>query len=93
MVWQAPRTLHRQGPGADNDMTKIDIICVIPAAGTEEVPSSFPLLTYQPDMSRGEHPLVLAQNEAALIRNRTVWPLTGTGLLQIEIAWAEVDYF
>lgn len=64
---------------------------VNPAAATEE--------TIQPtsdgmdcdiDVAAGEHPVVLAQSEGLVIRNRTVWPAAGTGILKVEMAWAEV---
>ena len=52
-----------------------------------------PTLIYQCDMAGGEHPIVLAQNEGLVIRNRTVWPAAGTGILQVEVAWAETTLF
>lgn len=67
---------------------------VNPAAATEE--------TIQPttdgmemdfDMGGGDHPIVLAQNEGFVIRNRTVWPAAGTGILTVQCAWAEVTSF
>lgn len=66
---------------------------VNPAAGTEEQRVNDPTLIYMPDMSRGEHPLVLAQNEGLVLRNRAVWPAAGTGIVQIELSWAEVTAF
>ncbi len=38
----------------------------------------------------GMHPIVLAQNEGIVIRNRTVWPAAGTGILMVALDWAEV---
>lgn len=64
-----------------------------PAGGTEEPRVNDPTLIYQCDMAGGEHPIVLAQNEGLVIRNRTVWPAAGTGILQVEIAWAETTLF
>lgn len=67
---------------------------VNPAAATEE--------TIQPatdgmdldfDMGGGDYPLVFAQNEGFVIRNRTVWPAAGTGVLSTNITWAEVTAF
>lgn len=64
-----------------------------PAGGTEEPRVNDPTLIYQCDMAGGEHPIVLAQNEGLVIRNRTVWPAAGTGVLQVELAWAETTLF
>ncbi len=64
-----------------------------PAGGTEEPRVNDPTLIYQCDMAGGEHPIVLAQNEGLVIRNRTVWPAAGTGILQVEVAWAETTLF
>lgn len=64
-----------------------------PAGGTEEPRVNDPTLIYQCDMASGEHPIVLAQNEGLVIRNRTVWPAAGTGILQVECAWAETTLF
>jgi hypothetical protein len=64
---------------------------VNPAAATEEViqPSSDGL-NINMSVSDGEYPIVLAQSEGLVLRNRTVWPAAGTGLLLVEMAWAEV---
>jgi|688.fasta_scaffold184296_2 hypothetical protein len=70
-----------------------DTQSVNPAAGTEEQRVNDPTLIFAPNLSRGEHPLVLAQNEGLVLRNRTVWPAAGTGIVQIEIAWSEVTAF
>jgi hypothetical protein len=67
---------------------------VNPAAATEEV--IMPVLdglAYEPDVTTGEMPLVLAQNEGVVVRNRTVWPAAGTGILLIETVWAEVPAY
>jgi hypothetical protein len=66
---------------------------VNPTAATEEAVVNNPALSFLPDISRGEYPLVLAQNEGLVLRNRTVWPAAGTGLVQIDISWAEVTAF
>lgn len=67
---------------------------VNPAAATEEVilPQTDGMeLDF--DMGGGDHPIVLVQNEGIVIRNRTVWPVAGTGILSVSIAWAEVTAF
>jgi len=67
---------------------------VNPAAATEEtIQPSTDGLEYQPDVAVGEYPLTLAQNEGFVIRNRTVWPAAGTGILLIEVSWAEVSSY
>lgn len=66
---------------------------VNPAAATEEQRVNDPTLVYTCDMANGEHPLVLAQNEGLVLRNRTVWPAAGTGIFQIEMVWSEVSAF
>lgn len=66
---------------------------VNPAAATEEVRVNDPTLLFQPDIASGEYPLVLGQNEGVVIRNRTVWPAAGTGIIQIEMSWAEVTAY
>jgi len=63
------------------------------AAGTEEQRVNDPGFEFAPDMSRGEHPLVLSQNEGLVVRNRTVWPAAGTGILKVTIGWGEVTAF
>jgi hypothetical protein len=52
-----------------------------------------PALLYQARISDGEYPIVLAQNEGVVIRNRAVWPAAGTAILQFKIQWAEVTAF
>jgi hypothetical protein len=66
---------------------------VNPAAATEEQNVNNPTLDYWPDVASGEHPLVLSQNEGFVIANRTVWPAAGTGIIQVEMAWAEVTAY
>lgn len=67
---------------------------VNPAAATEEViQPSADGMELDFDMGGGDHPIVLAQNEGIVIRNRTVWPAAGTGILSVAIAWAEVSSF
>lgn len=64
---------------------------VNPAAATEEViMPSFDGLNWSPDVCNGEHPIILAQNEGIVIRNRTVWPAAGTGIMLVEMDWSEV---
>ncbi len=67
---------------------------VNPAAATEEVvmPQTDGM-EMDFDMGGGDHPLVFAQNEGFVIRNRTVWPAAGTGILSVLVAWAEVTAF
>ena len=64
-----------------------------PAAATEEPRVNDPTLEYVARMSDGEYPLVLAQNEGLVLRNRTVWPAAGTGIVTIEMSWSEVAAF
>lgn len=64
-----------------------------PAGGTEEPRVNDPTLLFQTDVASGEHPLVLGQNEGLVLRNRTVWPAAGTGIVQIELSWAEVTAY
>lgn len=66
---------------------------VNPAAGTEEQRVNDPTLLFEADMGRGEHPLVLSQNEGFVLRNRTVWPAAGTGIVQVEVSWCETTSF
>ena len=33
---------------------------------------------------------MLSQNEGIVLRNRTVWPAAGTGIVQVELSWSEV---
>lgn len=67
---------------------------VNPAAATEETiqPATDGLL-FEPNECDGEHPLVLAQNEGFIVRNRTVWPAAGTGILMVEVCWAEATSY
>jgi hypothetical protein len=67
---------------------------VNPAAATEEViMPTFDGMELDFYMADGDHPIVLAQNEGIVIRNRTVWPAAGTGILSVSIGWAEVTAF
>ena len=66
---------------------------VNPAAATEEVFVNNPALEYVANMAAGEYPLVLAQNEGLVLRNRTVWPAAGTGLVTVQMSWSEVAAF
>lgn len=64
---------------------------VNPVAATEEtIQGTWDVLDFTANVMNGEHPIVLAQNEGIVIRNRTVWPAAGTGIFQVECAWAEV---
>lgn len=66
---------------------------VNPVAATEEVIVNNPNLEYWPDVGRGEHPIMLGQNEALILRNRTVWPAAGTGLLRVSMSWSETTVY
>ena len=70
-----------------------DVQRVNPAAATEEQRVNDPTLVYRPDVASGDHPLVFAQNEGFVVRNRGVWPAAGTGLYTVECAWAEVSAY
>lgn len=63
---------------------------VNPAAGTEEQSINNPTLEWEPNLLSGEYPLVLAQNEGIIIANRALWPIAGTGIIQVDMAWSEV---
>lgn len=64
---------------------------VNPAAATEEViQPTTDGGNWSPDVCNGEHPIVLTTNEGIVIRNRTVWPAAGTGILIVEMNWSEV---
>ena len=64
---------------------------VNPAAATEEQRVNDPTLEYDFSLADGDYPLVLAQNEGLVLRNRAVWPVAGTGIVQVEMAWDEVS--
>lgn len=59
-------------------------------AGTGQIVAIQPILDVTTDVSRGEHPIVLAQNEGLVLRNIVVFPASGVAFLQVEMAWAEV---
>jgi hypothetical protein len=63
---------------------------VNPAAATEEVvmPTTDGF-SDEYSAGDGDHPVVLAQNEGIVLRNRTVWPAAGTGILLVEMDWNE----
>lgn len=67
---------------------------VNPAAATEEViqPGNDGLnIDY--NVANGEHPIILTTSEGLVVRNRTVWPAAGTGILLVEMAWAELTSY
>ncbi len=67
---------------------------VNPAAATEEtIQPTDDALDWSADPHRGDHPIVLAQNEGIVIRNRTVWPAAGTGIVVVQFDWAEVTAY
>lgn len=70
-----------------------DVQRMNPAAATEEQRINDPTLVFAADPGRGEHPLVLTTNEGFVLRNRTVWPAAGTGMVQVEVAWSEVTAY
>jgi len=67
---------------------------VNPAAATEEVvmPNTDGG-NWSPDVVNGEHPIILTTNEGIVIRNRTVWPAAGTGVLIVEMNWSELSAY
>lgn len=67
---------------------------VNPAAATEEtIQPTTDGLDLDFDTSKGEHPILLAQNEGIVITNRTVWPAAGTGIVRVTMGWAELTAF
>lgn len=89
--------------GALTALTTLDTIAIAssigdpqrvnPAAATEEQRVNDPTLLFQPDVSAGDWPLVLGQNEGFALLNRAVWPVAGTGLVQVEVSWSEVTAY
>lgn len=63
---------------------------VNPAAATEEQYVNDPTLEWVANVANGEAPIVLAQDEGIVIRNRAVWPAAGTGVITVEMKWGEV---
>lgn len=66
---------------------------IVNAAAATEYLAAQPLvqLDYEPDMADGVHPLLLEQNEGFTIRNGpVVWPAAGTGILVVQVQWAEI---
>jgi hypothetical protein len=67
---------------------------VNPAAAAEEtIQPSDNALNIEYDVASGQHPITLVQNEGIVIRNRTVWPAAGTGILLVELDWTELTVF
>lgn len=66
---------------------------VNPTAATEEVNQPVPKLLWSPSPVNGETPLVFAQNEGFVVRNRVVWPAAGTGVANVMARWAEVNTY
>ena len=66
---------------------------VNPALGTEEQKVNEPTFVWCPKVASGEHPLVFAQNEGFIVRNRTAWPAAGTGLFSVTVRWSEVAVY
>jgi len=67
---------------------------IVNAAGGTEYANQGPpaMLIYNPNVSDG-YPLTLTQNEGFVIRNRAAWAAAGTGILQVEVGWAEVTAY
>jgi hypothetical protein len=64
---------------------------VNPASAAEEViQPSDDGLNVEFTVGDGAYPIVLAANEGIVLRNRTVWPAAGTGILLVEMNWSEV---
>jgi hypothetical protein len=70
-----------------------DTQTINPAAATEEQRVNDPTLDWSVDLGAGDYPLVLANNEGFVIRNRAVWPAAGTGIVQVTCRWSEVASF
>ena len=66
---------------------------VTPSATVQYETDNIPLLDYQARTESGESPVILAQNEGIIVRNRAVWPIAGTGIYSFEIQWSEVTAF
>ena len=67
---------------------------VNPAAATEEtIPTTFNNCQWRTLVDSGEGPIVLAQDQGIVIRNRTVWPAAGTGIFLVEMDWSEVSAY
>jgi hypothetical protein len=63
---------------------------VNPVAATEEtIMPAMDGLNIDFDASAGDHAVVLVANEGIVVRNRTVWPAAGTGILLVEMDWNE----
>lgn len=45
---------------------------------------------YEPDMARGEHPIVIGYREGLILRNILIFPAAGVAGLQVNIGWCEV---
>ena len=65
---------------------------VNPAAATEEVimPTTDGL---DVDFLDVQHLILLSQDTGIIVRNRTVWPAAGTGILLVEMGWSEADAY
>jgi hypothetical protein len=65
---------------------------VNPAAATEEVVVENGSVVGQFSEGESGHPIILSQNEGLIVRNRTVWPAAGTGILCVSMVWSEGDF-
>jgi hypothetical protein len=63
------------------------------AAATQQLVVTPVVCTFQPDAARGEHPLVLAQNEGFIVRETVALGAAGVVKLQVEVQWTEVTAY
>lgn len=70
-----------------------DTQVVNPVANAEEQRVNEPSFTWRANVGGGQHPLVFAQNEGIIIRNRTIWPLAGNGYVVVKVRWLEIDEY
>ncbi|MBK8246591.1 MAG: hypothetical protein IPK85_04210, partial [Gemmatimonadetes bacterium] len=61
--------------------------------GTINPVGNLPRIDWSANVANGEHPIVLAQNEGIVINSAIAIPTTGTFVLGIECAWAEVESY
>ncbi len=67
---------------------------VNPAAATEEtIMPTTDGMDADFRVGDGEYPIVLADQEGIVIRNRTVWPAAGTGQLRVTMVWCELTSY
>lgn len=67
---------------------------VNPAAATEEtIMPTTDGMDADFRVGDGEYPIVLADQEGIIVRNRTVWPAAGTGQLLVTMVWCELTSY